>query len=103
MCEGGPSTIGQLVADDLLDELCVTIASTLVAGDGPRIAPRPPDRGLSLARILAADDHLFVRYLRPLSGRLRLRRYPPLSAACAVRLVSRVSSRSKSARSSKPL
>jgi riboflavin biosynthesis pyrimidine reductase len=67
LCEGGPSTIGQLVADDLLDELCVTIAPVLVAGDGPRIARRAapvPDRGLSLARILAADDHLFVRYLR---------------------------------------
>jgi riboflavin biosynthesis pyrimidine reductase len=66
LCEGGPSTIGQLVADDLLDELCLTIAPVLVAGDGPRIARAAPvpDRGLSLARVLAADDHLFVRYLR---------------------------------------
>ena len=67
LCEGGPSTIGQLVADDLLDELCLTIAPVLVAGDGPRIARRAapvPDRGLSLARVLAADDLLFVRYLR---------------------------------------
>jgi riboflavin biosynthesis pyrimidine reductase len=66
LCEGGPSTIGQLAADDLLDELCLTIAPVLVAGDGPRIARAAPvpDRGLSLARVLAADDHLFVRYLR---------------------------------------
>jgi riboflavin biosynthesis pyrimidine reductase len=67
LCEGGPSTIGQLVADDLLDELCLTIAPVLVAGDGPRIAHGAapvPDRGLSLARVLAADDLLFVRYLR---------------------------------------
>ena len=67
LCEGGPSTIGQLVADDLLDELCLTIAPVLVAGNGPRIAHGPtpvPDLRLSLARILAADDHLFLRYLR---------------------------------------
>ena len=67
LCEGGPSTIGQLVADDVLDELCLTIAPVLVAGDGPRIAHGAapvPDRGLSLARVLAADDLLFVRYLR---------------------------------------
>lgn len=67
LCEGGPSTIGQLVADDLLDELCLTIAPVLVAGDGPRIARGAtpvPDRRLSLARVLAADDQLFLRYLR---------------------------------------
>jgi riboflavin biosynthesis pyrimidine reductase len=67
LCEGGPSTIGQLVADDLLDELCLTIAPVLVAGDGPRMARSAapvPDRRLSLARVLAADDHLFARYLR---------------------------------------
>jgi len=66
LCEGGPRTIGQLVADDLLDELCLTIAPALVAGDGPRIArgPAVAGRRLSLARVLAADDHLFVRYLR---------------------------------------
>jgi riboflavin biosynthesis pyrimidine reductase len=67
LCEGGPSTIGQLVADDLLDELCLTIAPVLVAGDGPRIAHGAapvPDRGQSLARVLAADDLLFMRYLR---------------------------------------
>jgi riboflavin biosynthesis pyrimidine reductase len=67
LCEGGPSTIGQLVGEDLLDELCLTIAPVLVAGDGPRIAHSAasvPDRSLSLARVFTADDHLFLRYLR---------------------------------------
>jgi riboflavin biosynthesis pyrimidine reductase len=67
LSEGGPTTIAQLVADDLLDELCLTVAPVLVAGDGPRIAHSAapvPDRSLSLARLLTADDQLFARYLR---------------------------------------
>lgn len=67
LCEGGPLTVGQLVADDLLDELCLTIAPTLVAGDGPRIARGAAPvagRDQALARVLLADDHLFLRYVR---------------------------------------
>jgi riboflavin biosynthesis pyrimidine reductase len=67
LCEGGPRTIGQLVADDLLDELCLTVAPALVGGSGPRIAEGSPptgERPLSLDRVLVADDHLFLRYLR---------------------------------------
>jgi riboflavin biosynthesis pyrimidine reductase len=71
LCEGGPHTIGQLVADDLLDELCLTVAPTLVGGDGPRIAVgsrRPGSRPLTLDRVLVADDYLFLRYLRQRAG-----------------------------------
>jgi riboflavin biosynthesis pyrimidine reductase len=66
LCEGGPSTVAQLVADDLVDELCLTVAPTLVAGPGPRIAqgPRTPPRQLTLDRVLTEDDFLFLRYLR---------------------------------------
>jgi riboflavin biosynthesis pyrimidine reductase len=67
LCEGGPRTIGQLVAADLLDELCLTVSPTLLGGAGPRIAVGPPPPGardLDLARVLAADDYLFLRYLR---------------------------------------
>ncbi|HEX6423802.1 MAG TPA: dihydrofolate reductase family protein [Acidimicrobiales bacterium] len=70
LCEGGPTTIGQLVADDLIDELCLTIAPSLVAGTGSRIAHGPiaTDRRLALDRVLAADGHLFLRYLRDRAG-----------------------------------
>jgi riboflavin biosynthesis pyrimidine reductase len=67
LCEGGPRTIGQLVEDDLLDELCLTVAPVLVAGDGPRIALGPSPgthRRLELARVVEADGDLLVRYVR---------------------------------------
>ena len=65
LCEGGPSTIGQLVADDLLDELCVTIAPVLVAGDGPSRAPRPcPIGAVARPHPRRRRPLLFVRYLR---------------------------------------
>jgi 5-amino-6-(5-phosphoribosylamino)uracil reductase len=37
VCEGGPILTGQLVADGALDELCVTTAPKLLAGESPRI------------------------------------------------------------------
>lgn len=68
LCEGGPHTVGQLVDADLLDELCLTVSATLVAGDGPRLAVGPPPgrhRPLHLARVVVAeDDALLLRYVR---------------------------------------
>jgi riboflavin biosynthesis pyrimidine reductase len=37
LCEGGPHLLGDLTASGRLDELCLTIAPILVAGDHPRI------------------------------------------------------------------
>ena len=37
LCEGGPHLMRDLTASGSLDELCLTIAPTLVAGDHPRI------------------------------------------------------------------
>jgi riboflavin biosynthesis pyrimidine reductase len=68
LCEGGPTVMGQLVAADLIDELCLTITPVVVAGPGPRIArslDASPPRALALDRVLAKDGHLFLRYLRP--------------------------------------
>ncbi len=68
LCEGGPTVVGQLVAVDLIDELCLTMAPVLLAGPGPRIAralEATPPRSLALDRVLADDGHLFLRYLRP--------------------------------------
>ena len=68
LCEGGPRVVAQLVALDLVDELCLTVAPVLVAGPGPRIAHGPetaPARRLTLDRVLTDDGYLFLRYVRP--------------------------------------
>ena len=67
LVEGGPTINAQLVAADLVDELCLTLSPRLVAGDAPRIigashpsSPRP----LSVDRVIVDDDFVFLRYLR---------------------------------------
>ena len=66
LVEGGPSTLPQLVAADLVDELCLTVSPQLVGGDGPRILSGlgidAPHR-MALDRVLLEDDYLFLRYL----------------------------------------
>ncbi len=68
LVEGGPSLNGQLVAADLLDELCLTVSPQLLAGRSDRIAvgdaPARPV-GLALDRLLEADGLLLARYVRP--------------------------------------
>ena len=67
LCEGGPRTVGQLVAADLVDELCLTVAPALAAGPSPRIAHGAvagPARALDLARVMTEDGFLFLRYVR---------------------------------------
>lgn len=64
-CEGGPTLFGSLIVADLVDELCLSVAPLLVAGDSGRIAhgapPAAPTR-LRLASVLHADDMLMLRY-----------------------------------------
>ncbi|MBP2473424.1 5-amino-6-(5-phosphoribosylamino)uracil reductase [Crossiella equi] len=66
-CEGGPTLFGSLIAEDLVDELCLTLSPLLAAGDAARIAhgahPDAP-RALTLASVLHEDGALFLRYLR---------------------------------------
>lgn len=66
-CEGGPRLFGSLIADDLVDELCVTIAPMLVGGDAGRIAhgPLPPSaRAMTLDSVLHHESALLLRYRR---------------------------------------
>jgi riboflavin biosynthesis pyrimidine reductase len=57
LCEGGPHLLHDLVALDLLDELCLTVAPSLVGGDGPRIlAGGPVARAVRPESLLLADD-----------------------------------------------
>ncbi|MEU3462131.1 pyrimidine reductase family protein [Streptomyces sp. NPDC006733] len=65
--EGGPRLLAQFAAAGVVDELCLTIAPLLTAGDAPRIMNGPgvtvPER-FSPALILEEDGFLFTRYTR---------------------------------------
>ena len=52
LCEGGPALNGQLAADDLVDEWCLTIAPLVLSGDSHRIVR---GEGLSEGRRLELD------------------------------------------------
>lgn len=70
-CEGGPRILGRLVAADRLDELCLTVAPTMVgAGNGSLLGgigldrptewePTGPEGGVAVA-----DGTVFCRYRR---------------------------------------
>jgi riboflavin biosynthesis pyrimidine reductase len=71
LCEGGPTLMGQLIAERALDELFLTLAAKLAGGDGPAVvagltldAPLP----LSLRWLLEQDGSLFLRYGLPTAG-----------------------------------
>jgi 5-amino-6-(5-phosphoribosylamino)uracil reductase len=66
-CEGGPTLFGSLIVADLVDELDLSVAPLLAAGDAGRIAhgplPAEPTK-LRLVSVLHADGMLMLRYLR---------------------------------------
>ncbi|MEU2711600.1 pyrimidine reductase family protein [Streptomyces sp. NPDC007205] len=67
LTEGGPRLLGQLIAGEVLDELCLTLSPMLTAGDAQRIAGGPsvavPHR-FALASLLEEAGFLFGRYRR---------------------------------------
>ncbi|MFF9202096.1 pyrimidine reductase family protein [Streptomyces sp. NPDC014986] len=67
LTEGGPRLLGAMVAAGVLDELCLTVAPLLTAGDAQRIARGPsvtlPSR-FTLRSMLEEDGFLFTRYQR---------------------------------------
>lgn len=66
LCEGGPHLLGDLAADGLLDELCLSLSPVLAGPGASRIiAGQPSDvRRMKLAHVLAEDEGvLFFRYL----------------------------------------
>jgi riboflavin biosynthesis pyrimidine reductase len=71
LCEGGPTWLGELVAADRLDELCLTI-SPLMGGDPLPVAVTPPGARLAefdLKGTMAEDHTLFLRYERRAGNR----------------------------------
>ncbi|MEV7724973.1 pyrimidine reductase family protein [Streptomyces sp. NPDC087917] len=67
LTEGGPRLLGQFIAADVLDELCLTISPTLTAGGAQRISGGPsvtvPHR-LAPACVLEEAGFLFTSYRR---------------------------------------
>jgi riboflavin biosynthesis pyrimidine reductase len=64
-CEGGPTLLRALVADGCLDDLLLTLAPLLAAGEEVRPLEGPPlvpPAGLALEQVLRAGDHLVLHY-----------------------------------------
>ncbi|HXR45291.1 MAG TPA: pyrimidine reductase family protein, partial [Pseudolysinimonas sp.] len=57
---------GAVLAVDAADELCLTLAPTLEAGDARRIATGaiPEPRGMRLGHVLVGGDALLLSYRR---------------------------------------
>ncbi|MGA9857154.1 MAG: dihydrofolate reductase family protein [Solirubrobacteraceae bacterium] len=68
LCEGGPGLFNALLAEDLVDELFLTLAPALVGGSGIGITAGPPPgappQSMDLVWALERDSHLFLRYAR---------------------------------------
>lgn len=64
VCEGGPTWLGELVAAQRVDELCLSIAP-LMGGDPLPVAVTPAGAGVTdfdLRHVLIDDGTLFLRY-----------------------------------------
>jgi riboflavin biosynthesis pyrimidine reductase len=67
LTEGGPMLFSSFVERDLLDELCLTIAPSLVGGQARRIATGPGQvlTRMRCAHILTDEDgYLYTRYVK---------------------------------------
>lgn len=67
LAEGGPTLNGQLVAADVLDELCITISPLMVGGSGGRMVAHGPDhdpRRFAVDRVAQGGGLIFTRLLR---------------------------------------
>ncbi|RSM83791.1 pyrimidine reductase family protein [Amycolatopsis sp. WAC 01375] len=70
-CEGGPTLFADLIAADLVDQLCLTVAPLLAGAGESRIAhgrPAPEPRRMDLASALFEDGFTMLRYRRRESG-----------------------------------
>jgi len=66
LTEGGPSLLGTLATDDLIDEVAATTSPSLIGGDAPRMVVGAPGavRPLTLVGLLEDDGALFTHYRR---------------------------------------
>lgn len=64
LCEGGPRWLGEMLAADRLDELCLSLAP-LMGGDPLPVSVTPPGadlRRFALRSTMVEEDTLFLRY-----------------------------------------
>jgi riboflavin biosynthesis pyrimidine reductase len=64
-CEGGPHLLGGLIAENLVDQLCLTVAPLLAGAGAARIAlgeSSPDTRKMTLASVLHEKGFLMLRY-----------------------------------------
>lgn len=67
LTEGGPRLLAQLAAEGLLDELCLSLAPLVTAGDAPRImhgAEMADAQRMRLVSLIEQKGFLFTRYCR---------------------------------------
>jgi len=67
LCEGGPALFGTLIADGVVDELCLTTSPYLVGGSAGRIAVSPAavPTAMTLKHLVAdSDGTLLARWVR---------------------------------------
>ncbi|MEU0873811.1 pyrimidine reductase family protein [Nocardia brasiliensis] len=67
LCEGGPHLFGELLAADVVDELCLTIAPILIGGTARRISLSAHEFGLRMRRaqlLLDDDGTMLTRWVR---------------------------------------
>ncbi|KFU77520.1 Pyrimidine reductase, riboflavin biosynthesis [Amycolatopsis lurida] len=70
-CEGGPALFADLIAADLVDQLCLTVAPLLAGAGESRIVrgrPAPEPRRMDLASVLVEDGFTMLRYRRREGG-----------------------------------
>lgn len=69
LCEGGPTLLDELIARDLVDEMCLTLSPTLAAAPAAGragMAHRPTR--MTLGHAVCVDDYVYLRYVRPPAG-----------------------------------
>ena len=67
LTEGGPGVLGMFIEQDVLDELCLTVAPVIVGGKSGRIVTGPAEvqTTMRLRHALTDDDgYLYLRYTR---------------------------------------
>jgi riboflavin biosynthesis pyrimidine reductase len=65
LCEGGPRLLREVAAAGLLDDLVLTVAPLLAAGEAPGALTGPPldpPARMALAGVWRAEDHVFLHY-----------------------------------------
>jgi riboflavin-specific deaminase-like protein len=67
LCEGGPTLLGSLLRNGVLDELVMVISPRISGGDGPRaiLEGGPHPRAISLRAHAVVEGFVFLRYGLP--------------------------------------